>query len=280
MGTSWRTSGPRWPSVRTDALPMITLLPLQGDFCATALLVYLDPMAVGLSDVEPSLPIQFYRHWSPEIRLGLGGDVVGSVDVRWQFRTQVGHLPRAFLVGVDVEEVRSPLGQSRLAPELELEAAVGTQHLHLLVAPVGDVDVPLQVHCHAGWPMQLAIALPGLAKARQDLAVGGELLDEVIAPIGHVNVAWRVESHPPGEVELTRATARLAPLPDVLPIGGELLHPVVMLVDDIEIVVGVYGDASRAVQLAIDAAEDTPLAQELSRYVKDRDAVILLISYV
>src|SRR5215470_10514178 len=87
-------------------------------FCATALLVYLDPMAVGLSYVEPSLPIQFYRHWSPEIGLGLGGDVVGSVDVRWQFRDQVGHLPRAFLVWVDVEEVRCPLGQSSLAPEL------------------------------------------------------------------------------------------------------------------------------------------------------------------
>ena len=100
-----------WPSVRTDALPMITLSPSQGDVYATALLVYLDPMAVGLSDVEPSLPIQFYRHWSPEIGLGLGGDVVGSVDVRWQFRDQVGHLPRAFLVWVDVEEVRSPLGQ-------------------------------------------------------------------------------------------------------------------------------------------------------------------------
>src|SRR5262247_958053 len=119
-------------------------------FCATALLVYLDPMAVGLSDIEPSLPIQFDRHWSPEIRLGLGGDVVGSVDVRGQFRDQVGHLPRAFLVWVDVEEVRSPLGQRSLAPELELEAAVGTQHLHPLVAPVGDVDVPLRVHCHDG----------------------------------------------------------------------------------------------------------------------------------
>src|SRR5712692_12079329 len=51
MGPSGRASGPRWPSVRTDALPMITLLPSQGDFCATALLVYLDPMAVGLSYV-------------------------------------------------------------------------------------------------------------------------------------------------------------------------------------------------------------------------------------
>jgi hypothetical protein len=54
-------------------------------------------------------------------------------------------------------------------------------------------------------------------------------------------------------------------LHDVLPLGGELLHPVVILVDDIEMVVGVDGDSSRAVQLPIDAAEDTPLAQEVSR---------------
>src|SRR6266508_3930675 len=36
MGTSWRASGPRWPSLREDVLPMITLFPSQGDFCATA----------------------------------------------------------------------------------------------------------------------------------------------------------------------------------------------------------------------------------------------------
>src|SRR5262245_56779521 len=124
-------------------------------------------MTVGLSYVEPSLPIQFHRHWSPEIGLGLGGDVVGSVDVRWQFRDQVGHLPRAFLVWVDVEKVRSPLGQSSLAPELVLEAAVGTQNLHPLVTPVGDVDVTRRGHCHAEGPMYLAVAHPRRAKARQ-----------------------------------------------------------------------------------------------------------------
>src|SRR6516164_3368911 len=36
MGTSWRASGPRWPSVKVDSLPMITLLPSQRDFYATA----------------------------------------------------------------------------------------------------------------------------------------------------------------------------------------------------------------------------------------------------
>src|SRR5262249_21671934 len=36
MGTSGRASGPRWPSLRGDVLPMITLFPSQGDFCVTA----------------------------------------------------------------------------------------------------------------------------------------------------------------------------------------------------------------------------------------------------
>src|SRR5262249_52053206 len=36
MGASWRASGLRWPSLRGDILPMITLFPSQGDFCATA----------------------------------------------------------------------------------------------------------------------------------------------------------------------------------------------------------------------------------------------------
>jgi hypothetical protein len=32
----WRASGPRWLRLRVDSLPMITLFPLQGDFCFTA----------------------------------------------------------------------------------------------------------------------------------------------------------------------------------------------------------------------------------------------------
>src|SRR5712691_7716562 len=36
MGTSSRASCPRWLSLRGDSLPMITLIPSQGDFCAIA----------------------------------------------------------------------------------------------------------------------------------------------------------------------------------------------------------------------------------------------------
>ena len=48
MGTSWRASDPRWPSLRADSLPMITLFPSQGDFCATAFIgVGARPVAIG-----------------------------------------------------------------------------------------------------------------------------------------------------------------------------------------------------------------------------------------
>src|SRR6266581_3284294 len=36
MGASWLVSGLRWPSLRVDVVPMITLFPSQGYFCATA----------------------------------------------------------------------------------------------------------------------------------------------------------------------------------------------------------------------------------------------------
>src|SRR6266487_1571414 len=38
MGASWLASGLRWPSLRVDVVPMITLFPSQGYFCATAAL--------------------------------------------------------------------------------------------------------------------------------------------------------------------------------------------------------------------------------------------------
>src|SRR6266568_62362 len=37
MGTSSRASCPRWPSLRGNSWPMITLFSSQGDFCATAI---------------------------------------------------------------------------------------------------------------------------------------------------------------------------------------------------------------------------------------------------
>src|SRR6266851_8420281 len=51
MGASWRASGPRWPSLTGDILPMITLFLSQGDFCATAnkQRIYFTPAIKGVS---------------------------------------------------------------------------------------------------------------------------------------------------------------------------------------------------------------------------------------
>src|SRR4029434_8945187 len=54
MGASWRASGPRWPSLRGGVLPMITLFPSQGDFCATASNQWPDgPCQMWVTDAEP-----------------------------------------------------------------------------------------------------------------------------------------------------------------------------------------------------------------------------------
>src|SRR5437870_5234575 len=44
MGTSSRASCPRWPSLRGNSWPMITLFSSQGDFCATAFFAFKEGM--------------------------------------------------------------------------------------------------------------------------------------------------------------------------------------------------------------------------------------------
>src|SRR5437660_33880 len=56
MGTSWRASCPRWLSLRGDSLPMITLLPSQGDFCATAVIDIIEA-TLDVSFDEPFGPV-------------------------------------------------------------------------------------------------------------------------------------------------------------------------------------------------------------------------------
>src|SRR5215467_4071305 len=63
MGTSSRASGPRWLSLRGDSLPMITLISSQGDFCATA------PMIFGTSNVSGAgwiVPAKYYQQVGPD----------------------------------------------------------------------------------------------------------------------------------------------------------------------------------------------------------------------
>ena len=67
MGTSGRASGPRWPSVRADSWPMITLFLSQGDFCATAYL----PLSRHSERMQQS---QGNDLAGPEMGLGVFGD--------------------------------------------------------------------------------------------------------------------------------------------------------------------------------------------------------------
>src|SRR4030095_6693782 len=78
MGTSWRASGPRWPSLRGDVLPMRTLFPSQGDFCATAIngaIVRSDltraaqwlPQVVGVTFLGYDLVVADYEVWKQKV---------------------------------------------------------------------------------------------------------------------------------------------------------------------------------------------------------------------
>src|SRR6266446_5576998 len=59
MGISWPASCPRWYGLREDSLPMITLFPSQGDFCATAEIPFVKVEAVHeklvKQRIEPTL---------------------------------------------------------------------------------------------------------------------------------------------------------------------------------------------------------------------------------
>src|SRR5262249_53398314 len=105
-----------------------------------------------------------------------------------------------------------PLRQGSLPAQQQLEAAVWPQDLHALIAPVSHVDVTLGVYRDARRPVELALALPGLAKAGHELAFGGEFLDAVIAPVSDIDIALGVHSYAPGEVKLAILRAGLTPL--------------------------------------------------------------------
>src|SRR5262247_3567548 len=98
--------------------------------------------------------------------------------------------------------------------------------------------------------MELALALPGLAKAGYELAIGGEFLDTVVAPVGDIHIALGVHSYAPGEVELALPRAGLAPLQEVGAIGRKLLDAMVILVHDVHVIVSVNGNTSGTVEFA------------------------------
>src|SRR4029453_18964255 len=51
MGASSLASCPRWPSLRGNSWPMITLFPSQGYFCATAKKEFTEQFYEGMEDL-------------------------------------------------------------------------------------------------------------------------------------------------------------------------------------------------------------------------------------
>src|SRR5262249_37521 len=95
MGTSWRASCSRWPSLRADSLPMITLFHSQGDFCATAWQdLYskkynLFPLPMGNTGVQMGgwfkFEVKDIRSFDGRVMRisGLGGQVLERLGVKY-----------------------------------------------------------------------------------------------------------------------------------------------------------------------------------------------------
>ena len=79
-------SGGRTPACALTGLPLTVP---GGQRISLCLLVDLHAVPIGFRDVEAIVPIERDRHRPPEIRLGLGRDVVGRVKVRRQGREEV-----------------------------------------------------------------------------------------------------------------------------------------------------------------------------------------------
>src|SRR6516225_3836656 len=169
-----------------------------------------------------------------------------------------------------------------------------------MVAPIGDIDVPIGVDGDIGRMIELARAripfsfrggcdvraevgycigilglldLSILAELHQEPTLWRELLDPMIIPVGDVYIAVLVERNSPRLVEMTVVLPGPAAFPDKLAVRSEDLQPVVAAVDNDDVVVFLYGQAGRAKQLTIAAAGLAPLPQEFAIAVKHGDRV-------
>jgi hypothetical protein len=79
----WITCSPVYKLIRLPYSLYDTQKSISG------LLVNLHTVPVGFRDVEALLSIERHRHRPPEIRLGLGRDVIGRIEVQRQGRNEV-----------------------------------------------------------------------------------------------------------------------------------------------------------------------------------------------
>ena len=86
---------------------------------------------------------------------------------------------------------------------------VGVVYLHLVLTPIGDVDVTDRRLRQHRWGGAACRGLcPGRPMTSQELTPRRKLLNPVVAPIGHVDAALLVDGYAPGLVELARGRSR------------------------------------------------------------------------
>src|SRR5262249_14951787 len=102
------------------------------------------------------------------------------------------------------------VGAARSAKH-KLQGAVRTELLDTVVAPVGNVDLPIAIHGNTPGHVELAGARAAFAPLQQELTVPGEFLHPVVHGVHHVDMALRIEGQTRGTVELSRTAALLAP---------------------------------------------------------------------
>src|SRR5712691_889356 len=241
------------------------VLPSSSGLDLPVLGIHLDARAVGLKHQYPALRIDIHRNGMLEILFPL--QPPGSLPL-------VPHI----VVGVQLGD--TPLGQGALPQEGVEVVATSVEHLQPIVAPVGDVDIPVLIDSDIAGSMELTIAIAGATELHHEVSLRAELLNPVVAPVGNVYMVIGVYLYAPGEVELAIAAAKAAPLGQESAVLGELLNAVIGPVHHQQVVLAVEGDPRRPVELAVAGAFCTPLAQVVPITSPDGDAIEPLVTEV
>src|SRR5712692_2676860 len=243
----------------------LKVLPSSAGLGLPVLRIHLDARAVGLQHQYPALRINIHRDGMLEILDPL---------------QPPGVLPLVPHIVVGVQLGDAPLGQGALPQEGVDVIATSVEHLQPIVAPVGDVDIPVLIDSDIAGSIELTIAIAGATELHQEVSVRAELLNPVVAPVGNVHIVIAVYLYAPVKVELAIAAAKAAPLGQEPAVLGELLDAVIGTVHHKQVVLAVEGDPRRPVDLAVAGACCTPLAQVVTIAGPDGDALEPLVTKV
>src|SRR5216683_446083 len=234
------------------------VLPSSSGLDLPVLRIHLDARAVGL------------KHQYPALRINIHCD--GMLEILYPLQPP-GVLPLVPHIVVGVQLGDAPLGQGALPQEGVEVVATSVEHLQPIVAPVGDIDIPVRIDSDIAGSIELTIAIAGATELHHEVSRRAELLNPVVAPVGNVHMVMGVYLYAPGEVELAIAAAKAAPRGQKPAVLGELLNAVIGTVYHHQVVLAVEGDPRRPIELAVAGAFCTPLAQVVPIASPDGDAV-------